>query len=93
MPMLVQDLRSFLAQSKGDDLDLVVAAETLQYLGPLEGVFQDISRVLKVGGLFAFTVDSWDQSQQSGGDEDERGRRQRAVAQGKVRPSIHDMMR
>lgn len=46
-----------MAASAEELFDLVVAAETLQYLGPLEGVFGDTSRVLRVGGYLAFTVD------------------------------------
>lgn len=46
-----------MAVSAEEVFDLVVAAETLQYIGPLEGVFRDAFRVLRVGGYFAFTVD------------------------------------
>ncbi|CAN0267269.1 unnamed protein product [Ectocarpus sp. 12 AP-2014] len=51
------DVRAYLAASEEQQFDLVVAAETLQYLGPLETVVADASKVLKPGGYFSFTVD------------------------------------
>lgn len=50
-------MRAFLAASEARQFDLVVAAETLQYLGPVESVFADAFKVLKPGGYFSFTVD------------------------------------
>lgn len=50
-------MRAYLAASEEQQFDLVVAAETLQYLGPLETLVADASKVLKPGGYFSFTVD------------------------------------
>lgn len=54
---LVHDeLESYLASASRQD-DLVVAADVFGYLGDLEGVFQSIKRILRPGGLLAFTVE------------------------------------
>eukprot|EP00903_Cladosiphon_okamuranus_P012524 g11727.t1 len=61
------DVRTYLAASDEQQFDLVVAAETLQYLGPLEDVVADTFKVLKPGGYFSFTVDR----RRSGDEKDE----------------------
>lgn len=38
-------------------IDLVIAADTLVYFGCLDTVFEQVRRVLKAGGLFAFSVE------------------------------------
>lgn len=63
-----QDVRVYLSASDECQFDLVVAAETLQYLGPLGHVFATCYKVLKPGGLLAFTVDR--QQGQAGEDEE-----------------------
>lgn len=68
-----QDVRAFLAASEAGQFDLVVAAETLQYLGPVEGVFADAFKVLKPGGYFSFTVDRRKVEGEGGEDEEEGG--------------------
>lgn len=74
----LQDVRTYLAASDEQQFDLVVAAETLQYLGPLEDVVADTFKVLKPGGYLSFTVDrrrtgnendeEEDKKEQEGGD-------------------------
>ncbi|CAM9139765.1 unnamed protein product [Scytosiphon promiscuus] len=49
------DVRTYLAASEEEQFELVVAAETLQYLGPLDTIVPDTFKVLKPGGFFAFT--------------------------------------
>lgn len=68
-----QDVRAFLAASEARQYDLVVAAETLQYIGPVEGVFADAFKVLKPGGYFSFTVDRREVEGEGGEDEEESG--------------------
>lgn len=41
--------------------DLVVAADVFVYLGPLDTVFAGVRRVLRPGGLFAFSVEATDE--------------------------------
>ncbi len=53
----MKDVGAYLAASEEQQFDLVVAAETLQYLGPLDAVVADTFKVLKPGGYFSFTVD------------------------------------
>lgn len=61
-----------MAASEARQFDLVVAAETLQYLGPVEGVFADAFKALKPGGYFSFTVDRRE-VEGEGGDHEEEG--------------------
>eukprot|EP00904_Undaria_pinnatifida_P002699 jgi/Undpi1/1242/HiC_scaffold_108.g14156.m1 len=71
------DVVAYLAASEAQQFDLVVAAETLQYLGPVEGVFADAFKVLKPGGYFSFTVDrrEVEEEEMEHGDEDAGGER------------------
>lgn len=41
-------------------LDLVVAGDVFIYLGRLDAVFAEVARVLRAGGLFAFTLERTD---------------------------------
>lgn len=51
-------LTSFLASRPDASADLVIAADVFVYLGELRPVFAQSRRVLKPGGLLAFTVQS-----------------------------------
>jgi predicted TPR repeat methyltransferase len=54
------DIAEFLssrASQPSADLDLVVAADVLIYVGDAVAVFRDVARLLAPGGLFAFTVE------------------------------------
>jgi len=44
-------------RARGDNFDLVVAADVLIYVGDLAPVFAEAARLLKSGGLFAFTTE------------------------------------
>ena len=84
-----QDVRTYLAASDEQQFDLVVAAETLQYLGPLEDVVADTFKVLKPGGYFSFTVDRRrTEEEQDGGEEEEEeeeeGEAERGPGQGRT---------
>lgn len=71
-----QDVGAYLAASEEQQFDLVVAAETLQYLGPLEDVVADTFKVLKPGGYFSFTVDrrrTGEETEDEDKEEHERG--------------------
>ena len=49
---------------RGDDRhDLVIAADVFIYVGALEPVFDGVRRVLRTGGLFAFSVEQADATQ------------------------------
>ncbi len=44
--------------NKANDLfDLIVAADVLIYLGPLEAIFENVAGRLDKGGMFAFSVE------------------------------------
>lgn len=55
--LAVADIETALA-TDGVDYDLVLAADTLVYLGDLKQVFAGVGRRLKSDGLFLFTVES-----------------------------------
>lgn len=42
---------------KYTELDLVIAAEILVYVGNLDKIFMQLTTVLKAGGMFAFTIE------------------------------------
>lgn len=71
-----QDVGAYLAASEEQQFDLVIAAETLQYLGPLESVFADAFKVLKPGGHISFTVDRRELEGAEGGEEREPRKQQ-----------------
>lgn len=50
------DLLDFLAARPAGDADLVTAADVFVYTAALDDVFSQVRRVLRPGGLFAFTV-------------------------------------
>jgi predicted TPR repeat methyltransferase len=52
------DLGSFLARRAESTADLVLAADVFVYIGDLSAVFAGVARVLRQGGLFAFTAQS-----------------------------------
>jgi predicted TPR repeat methyltransferase len=54
--LTVADIESALAPAAGRT-DLVLAADTLVYLGDLEATMRDAARALKVDGFFLFTVE------------------------------------
>lgn len=58
--LAVAGLTSFLASRPDASADLVIAADVFVYLGDLAAVFAQSTRVLKHGGLLAFTVQSHD---------------------------------
>ena len=56
--LAVAGLTEFLASRPDHSADLVIAADVFVYLGELSGAFAQSARVLKPGGLLAFTVQS-----------------------------------
>ena len=52
------DLVAFLGAQGSARADLILAADTLIYLGDLQGVFAAAASALAPGGLFAFTLES-----------------------------------
>jgi predicted TPR repeat methyltransferase len=56
--LAVAGLTSFLASRPDHSAELVIAADVFVYLGELGPVFAQSARVLKPGGLLAFTVQS-----------------------------------
>jgi predicted TPR repeat methyltransferase len=56
--LAVAGLTSFLASRPDQSADLVIAADVFVYLGELSAVFAQSGRVLKRGGVLAFSVQS-----------------------------------
>ena len=56
--LAVAGLTAFLTSRPDQSADLVIAADVFVYLGELRPSFAQSARVLKAGGLFAFTVQS-----------------------------------
>ena len=54
------ELGSALAAAPPASLDLIIAADTLCYVADLAPVFAEARRVLALGGLFAFTLETHD---------------------------------
>ena len=55
--LVCRDLQSFLNDAPDAGYDIVMAASLLSYMGDVKDVFAQTARVLKPGGLFAFTAD------------------------------------
>lgn len=55
---IVQQLKA------GDDADIVIAADTLPYIGDLSEVFTSVAQTLGEGGLFGFTVERLESNDQ-----------------------------
>ena len=60
------DLVAVLAQEPTASFDLVLAADVLVYFGALEELVTDVRRVLRPGGLFAFSVEQLEARHQQG---------------------------
>ncbi|KPF70924.1 hypothetical protein IP69_08320 [Bosea sp. AAP35] len=58
--LAVAGLTAFLSSRPDASVDLILAADVFVYLGELRPAFAQTARVLKRGGLFAFTVQSHD---------------------------------
>lgn len=58
--LFVGDAEGFLeaAQEEGESWDLIVAADVLPYLGPVETLFADVAACLNPGGVFAFSTEN-----------------------------------
>lgn len=57
--LVLADVRDYL-RARADPLDLVVATDVFIYVGDLDEIFSQVSRVLRPGGLFAFSVEQFD---------------------------------
>lgn len=55
--LIRRELADYLAEAPPHAFDMVLAAGVLSYLGDLAPLFPQAARVLKPGGLFAFTAD------------------------------------
>ena len=58
----VADCVQFLHGLETRSADLVIAGDVLVYIGSLTALFQEVKRVLKPGAMFAFTVETLDES-------------------------------
>ncbi len=56
--LVAADIESFLCDEPAERYDLVAAADVFVYIGNLDGIFAQTSRVLRRCGLFAFSVES-----------------------------------
>jgi predicted TPR repeat methyltransferase len=55
--LVLDDLVHYL-HARREPCDVVLAADVFIYLGELTAVFQSVARLLRVGGLFAFSLES-----------------------------------
>jgi predicted TPR repeat methyltransferase len=55
--LVAEDLLAALGAVPNQSYDLLLAADVLVYLGDLAPLFAECARILKPGGLFAFTVE------------------------------------
>lgn len=55
--LLRAEVHEWLTRCASDAFDLVVAADVLIYIGALDALFTEIGRVLRPGGLFAFSTE------------------------------------
>ena len=55
--LAVADLLEWLGQQEAASFDLLAASDVLNYLGNLSPVFEQARRVLRIGGLFAFSIE------------------------------------
>lgn len=60
------ELLTVLRAEPAASYDMVLAADVLVYLGKLEETFEQVGRVLRPGGLYAFSVESLDALLESG---------------------------
>lgn len=56
--LIARDMAEFLADGPDASYDVIFAANSLGFVGDLTPIFEHTARLLKPGGLFAFTVDS-----------------------------------
>jgi len=52
------DVAAWLAAGGASAFDRVIAADVFIYLGELDGIFRDVARCLRPGGVFAFSVET-----------------------------------
>ena len=61
--LIERDMGSFLKEAHEDAYDVVLASNVFSYVGDLKEVSAQIARVLKTGGLCAFTADKLDKGE------------------------------
>ena len=76
----VIDLLKFMKQSPPSTYDIVASVDVFSYLGDLNPAFKAVHRILKSGGLFAFTVEAATGTEAAGYRLDKTGRYQHAKA-------------
>ncbi len=52
------DITTWMADQQAHSFDCVIAADVFIYLGELDVVFREVSRCLRPGGMFAFSVET-----------------------------------
>ncbi|MES1981951.1 MAG: tetratricopeptide repeat protein [Pseudomonadota bacterium] len=62
-----QELLQQMQQEESASYDLIIAADVLIYFGRLDAVFREARRLLKMGGLFACSVEALDSEAQEEG--------------------------
>jgi predicted TPR repeat methyltransferase len=55
--LIKKEMHDFLKESPADAVDVVMSATALSYVGDLSLLFPLVAKVLRSGGVFAFTVD------------------------------------
>jgi predicted TPR repeat methyltransferase len=61
------DIVAYLAAATPSGFDAVLAADVFIYLGNLDGIFRDVSRILSPHGVFAFSIET-STADKAGGD-------------------------
>lgn len=58
--LVAGDLTDFLASAKAGSFDLIAACDVFVYIGKLTEIFEQVERVLRPGGVFAFSTEECD---------------------------------
>lgn len=58
--LIKREIQEFLHDAAPQSYDIVMAAGVFSYIGDLAAIYQQAARVLKQGGIFAFTADKMD---------------------------------
>lgn len=55
--LLAVDMSEWLSNTAKESFDLVIAGDVFVYVGALDAIFRDVARIVRSGGLFAFSTE------------------------------------
>ena len=58
--LILSDLTDFLVSAKAGSFDVIAACDVFVYIGKLMEIFVEVERVLRPGGIFAFSIEKCD---------------------------------